>query len=609
MWSQQRKRGRRRVAVVLAGVALALVGGFAAFHLLAAASAGSRGRSALTSAEANLSARELGAARQNLTEAQAAFQETRSEIRALGPLAGVARVVPIVGNQVKAVDTLANVGITLSTAGQGLVDAADSVINPKDDHVPISTAMAALRDTQRSLGPATAAVSQAADEVDRLKDWFLIGPLATARDDLVTRLPRIHARALSADSGLAALIAFAGDPTPKRYLFLSQNPDEVRPTGGFIGTYGVFTADGGVLKLERYDDIHRWTAPRPQADVPLDRVGSPYKYHDPPLRRTIANVNTGPGWPEAAELAAKLWKAGGEAPVDGVITFTPAVMGRILSVVGPVSIPSYGDTVTAENIAERLDFHTHTDFSDPNRKEFVGAVAEAVLRKLLDVPASQWEPLGRVMGQAFDAREALAWSADPTVAKALAERGWNGEFPAHAGDFYFNSEFEYAAKNGRGIRRVYDHHVGVRPDGSARITTKLTLTNTDPPDPFSNASTTAYLTIYGPEGAVLDEAASDAFVFKEPAAAGHPAAGWFKAAAPGGGQTTLTVVWEVPAILKQLRGGGWEYALRWRNLPDHRGDVVNLTVDLPTGWKWSGDPPPAQFSLDQEMIGSWRIAP
>ena len=130
----------------------------------------------------------------------------------------------------------------------------------------------------------------------------------------------------------------------------------------------------------------------------------------------------------------------------------------------------------------------------------MAALAEIVMRKLLDAPASQWEPLGTAMGRAFDAREALAWSKDPQVASVLAERRWDGAFPAHAGDFYFNSEFEYAAKNGRGIRRVYDHRVRIGPDGSGRVTTLLTLTNTEPPDPAFNNSTLAYHTIYGPEG-------------------------------------------------------------------------------------------------------------
>jgi hypothetical protein len=581
---------------------------FCIVHVLRAARAAQRGRAALTSAETSLASRDTAATRQQLIVAHQAFADTQSQMAALGPIASVARRVPVLGNQVKAVDTFARAGLGLSEAGQPLVDAADTVLHPVDQHVPISAAMDSLRSTQVLLGPAIAAVSKASDDVSRLKGEFLIGPLAHARDDLATRLPRIKARATSAGDGLTALMAFAGESGPRRYLFLSQNPDEVRPTGGFIGTYGVLTADAGKLKLERYDDIYNWTMPHPQAVVPPSQVGAPFEYHDPPLVRTLANVNSGPDWPQAAQLAASLWKAGGEAPVDGVISFTPGFMGRILSVVGPVTIPSYGETVTADNIDERLDFYTHhvTVSDAAHRKDFVAAVAEVVMQKLLDAPASQWGPLGEAMGRAFDAKQAMAWSTDAQVAQTLADRHWDGAFPAHTGDFLFNSEFEYAEKNGRSIRRTYDHHVTLNPDGSARITTTLTETDTAPPDEL-NASTLAYLTMYGPPGAVLDQSVSDAFGFKEPPVGGHPATGWFRAAKPGGGQTTLTVVWDVPALAARQKDGSLVYDLRWLHLPDHTGDVVNLSFDLPPGWGWKGSGPPAQFSLDQDFAGSWVL--
>lgn len=587
---------------------LAALGGFVLVQVLSAAAAGQRGRAALTRAEASLSARNLSEARQALLTAHQAFTETRSEIAGLGIVASVARRIPVVGNQVKAADTFASAGLNLSQAAQRLVDAADVIINPKDQRLPVSDALDALRETQQSLGPAVAAITQASEEVGRLRGQFLVGPLGRTRDDLLTRLPRLQGRATSADHGLSALIAFAGESGPKRYLFLSQNPDEVRPTGGFIGTYGVLTADAGKLSLDRYDAIEDWTGNRRQADVPPEQVGAPFKYHNPPLRRTLADVNNLPDWPQAAQLAANLWKAGGEGPVDGVISFTPAFMRRILAVTGPVDVAAFGETVTAANMNARLDFYTHQAPPPPgtNRKDFVAALAETVMGKLLDAPASQWEPLGRAMSDAFDAREALAWSTDPMVASVLAERHWDGAFPSHKGDFFVNSEFAYAAKNGRGIRRVYDHHVDLGPDGGAHITTQITITNTLPPDPL-NASSLAYLTVYGPEGAVLDQAASDPFGFQEPTLSGHPATGWFRAATPSGGQTTLKVVWDVPRLAKNLGKGAWEYSLRWMHAPDHTGDVVNLSFGLPPTWKWEGTPPPAQLSLDREINGSWRL--
>jgi len=513
-------------------------------------------------------------------------------------------------SQVKAVYAFSSAGLDVSEAGQQLVDAADVIVHPPDRDLPIAAAMDALRVTQQSLGPAVAAVAEASEQISRLEGRFLIGPLARTRDDLARRLPRIQARAASAERGLAALLLFAGDQGPRRYLFLSQNPDEVRPTGGFIGTYGVLTAEAGKIELQRYDAIENWFGYRPEADVPPAQVGPPFRYHNPPLRQTIADVNSVPDWPRAAQLAATLWKAGGEAPVDGVISFTPSFMARILAVLGPVTVPSYDETVTAENLNQRLDYHTHQAKPPPgtNRKDFLAALAGRVMGELLAAPASRWEPLGRAMAQAFDAREALGWSTDRPVAAALAEREWDGAFPARAGDFLANAEFAYVSKNGRGIRRVYDHLVDLRADGGARITTTITITNTEPLDPLTNVSSLAYLTVYGPEGAVLDPAASDPFGFPEPALAGHPAAGWFRAAKASGGQTTLKVVWDVPRLTRQLGAGTREYALHWMHLPDHTGDVVNLAFQLPPGWSWKGSPPPARLSLDREVHGVWPLA-
>src|SRR5207249_4693507 len=115
-----------------------------------------------------------------------------------------------------------------------------------------------------------------------------------------------------------------------RYLLFSQNPDEVRPTGGFMGTYGVITAGPDGMALERYEGIEKWTLAHPDVVVSLDQTSNPFAIYDPPLPQRLSNVNAVPDWPRAARLAMDLWRRGDEAPVDGVLSVTPAFLARVL---------------------------------------------------------------------------------------------------------------------------------------------------------------------------------------------------------------------------------------------------------------------------------------
>jgi len=60
-------------------------------------------------------------------------------------------------------------------------------------------------------------------------------------------------------------------------------------------------------------------------------------------------------------------------------------------------------------------------------------------------------------------------------------RGWQGSPPTGNGDFFYDSEFEYGAKSGRGLKRTFDQQVSLRSDGSARVATTITIDNTEGP--------------------------------------------------------------------------------------------------------------------------------
>ena len=593
----------------MAGGLLVALGVFA---LVVASRAGRdavRAKNSLLAAEQQLSARNLDEARVHLTASQAALGDMRSNLDRLGPLLPLSKLIPVVRSQVIAVETFQSAGSTLAGAGLQLADAAQTSLESTQGETPVAKLLDSLRAINASLAVGATSVEKAAAEVGDLKGRWLIGPIGDARDQLLDRLPRYAEQVSDTAEGINALITFAGGEGPRRYLFLSQNPDEIRPTGGFIGTYGVMSASAEALRLERFEQIAVFRERHPTAVKPGLEAGSPFRFATPPIPQTLANVNSVADFTKAGQLAVDMWNGAGEPHIDGVISFTPAFLARILAVLGPVRVEGYGETVTGDNVIERFQFYTEQlerePLGDITRKAFLSALAEVVMQRLLDAPATSWPSVAEAMGKGFSAREAMAWSSDANVQTALTNRAWDGQLPEVDGDFFYNGEFAYASKTGRALRRTFDHRVEVRSDGSARITTVMTILNPREPWLF-NPGSLCYATIYGPQGAKLDMGSSDPPISQEPALKGHPAAGWFVNAQPLG-RASVKVVWDVDDLLRKGPGGSRVYSLTWLRVPDHTGDVLNLRVDLPDGWRWQAETPPATVNLEADLKGSWAM--
>ncbi|MGH3849299.1 MAG: hypothetical protein ACRDRT_06310, partial [Pseudonocardiaceae bacterium] len=119
-------------------------------------------------------------------------------------------------------------------------------------------------------------------------------------------------------------------------------------------------------------------------------------------------------------------------------------------------------------------------------------------------------------------------------------------------------------------------------------------------------NTLSYITAYGPAQGILNEQEGESPDSPEPELSGHPAAGWFRTITPMG-DTQLKVVWDAPGIARMNGAGSWYYGLVFLRVPDHLGDVVNLRVELPPGWRWKGASPPSRFELVDDFIGAWAL--
>lgn len=618
--TKDKRPPRRILRATLAAAATLIVAliALAAIRLTQAAHAGSAGERALIEAVAlmtppdgfqGLDSHTIDEVDAQLTAARHDFQAMHNDLAGAGPAYAVAQHIPFVRVQIRGIGEIDTVGGELTTAGQQLAATAKTFLAPTNANTSLDhgNVISALRTLQTEAAQASDALEQAAQHLGTLNGYRLVGALSTARKTLVDKLPALEQRALDAKDGLQAFLAFAGADGPRHYLVLSQNPDEVRPTGGYMGSYGLITADRGHLNVSQYGDTNAWIAAHPNAVVPESAAPTVFKLAN--SDETLADTNAVPDWPTAAQQAISLWRKGGGRPVDGVLSFTPDFLARLVAVLGPIPVPEYGDTVTGSNLVRLTDYWTHHAPTQPvagGRKEFLSVLAPLVMHKLAAEPASAWPHLAAAVAAGFADQEAMLWSADSTVQQVVDAHHWAYQLPQTSGDFYADSEFEFAAKNGRGLRRSFDHTVTIRPDGSGVARTVMTLHDTEPPAPGSNPRAAGYFTPYGPTDATLTPASTKPLSTDDPDVDGHPTAG-FVVSAPPGGQARLRVVWSVPHLLTPLGAHRYAYDLTWLPTPSHTGDVVHLRVTLPSGWHWEGTPPPTTMRVQAVTHGRWVV--
>src|SRR5439155_6307005 len=124
---------------------------------------------------------------------------------------------------------------------------------------------------------------------------------------------------------------FGGHGT-RTYLLVVQNNAESRATGGFIGSFGLLTADDGKLHISRLLRTSAWNNavranPDPKADAPAD-YRARYGQFQP--ERTLQNVNLSPDFPSVAKVLASLAPQAGLPAVDGVLAVDPVGLAALL---------------------------------------------------------------------------------------------------------------------------------------------------------------------------------------------------------------------------------------------------------------------------------------
>jgi hypothetical protein len=502
----------------------------------AQAEAGARSLAAL---DATAAASQFAGATETLTKAQSM----------LGP--SWLGAVPLAGPQLTAARDLVGIGLEGSSAGAELAAALREAPAASDAASSTPRLITLLTTGGPRVDAALASLTKAAGLAAELDPRGLLPQLAK---------PVASVKAAFAEAG-PLLQRGRALLTLEKYLFskehrilvVSQDTAELKPTGGFMGSFGIVSVGPKGIKLERYADVY--TLPEPAV-----RVTPPPGARMSGDSFTFRDANWWIDFPTSAKAMLAFWDTYGQAPVDGIIALDVVAVRDLLEVTGPVRVASFEETFTAGNLLDRLLYLVEVKSGGGSRKKDVlVALAEEVERRLLDSGPSDLGRAALVLARSADAKHVQFYFTDSDAQQAAGEVGWSGSIAAPEGTTDLLAVSNAMTRPGKvniAMRKSIAYEVVLQADGSAATTLVLDYTNTASIRfVVSSPVFRDYLRVYRPQGTVLGAGSA------QPSVA-----------------LTMTVDTELPTV-------AGEFSLE-------RGQSIEVTIgtSVPLAWR-EGAPP------------------
>lgn len=183
-----------------------------------------------------------------------------------------------------------------------------------------------------------------------------------------------------------------------KYMILFQNDKELRPTGGFITAYAIFRVEKGKISLNEADDIYKLDDTVKKNVTPPE----PIKKYLNVFGWRLRDANFSPDFESSMKAFQDIFASSSKKQdLAGIIAVDTHFLVKLMEIIGPVEI--YGQTYSAKVstqcncpmvVYELLKAAgTPRGYWVDNRKDMIGLLLQALMKKALAAPKQVYAPL------------------------------------------------------------------------------------------------------------------------------------------------------------------------------------------------------------------------
>ena len=245
-------------------------------------------------------------------------------------------------------------------------------------------------------------------------------------------------------SNMDVLGWFLGVDQPRTFLVETMDRGELRATGGFTGQFGELELNGGRMAPLSLKNIGQFEEDNRSTGSPLDPIFAKVQGQTAPAPFTwwpipnfgMRDANLSADFPTSAKLIMNQYKYEFGKQTDGLILFSPFLISHVLQVTGPISVPEYNETITADNLEQRLHYYQldnvgirheelveHVEDPQIARKLFTKRLSGLLLAKVQSLPTDKMVGLGKEMLYAMKTKDLQLYFTNDKLEQLIGQYG------------------------------------------------------------------------------------------------------------------------------------------------------------------------------------------
>ncbi|NCD00873.1 DUF4012 domain-containing protein [bacterium] len=297
------------------------------------------------------------------------------------------------------------------------------------------------------------------------------------------------------------------------FLLVFQNNDELRPSGGFIGSFSVLRSVDNKYEIAESSDSYHLDMPvKDTLDTSPPEIISKYLKTE---KWFLRDSNWYPSWDDSAtnilniyDEILKAWPKDRDKPFvedfSGVISITPDVISDILKVTGPIAVD--GKLFTSENFHHELQYiveisYVNEGISSWDRKDIINDLINKLEDKIKYLSNQDFLKLFYTLSNSLEKKDILFYFKESYPQSIVSNLNWSGEIRKVEGDYIYINDANLASlKTDAVIERSFKYSLSDKDIEKDKLQAKLNLSyeNTAEKADWRTSRYQSYTRIYLP---------------------------------------------------------------------------------------------------------------